>query len=163
LSALEAHDVFQAIVLPQRIAPPLLSRTVAGGAYGRHVDDAVMGEAPPLRTDVSVTVFLSDLSSYDGGELIVESLSGEDGAKFAAGDAVVYPSTFLHRVAEVTRGERLVAVTWVQSRVRDAGRREMLFDLDRARRQIFERDGKCEAFDLVAKTYANLLRAWAEL
>ncbi len=163
VAALERNAVFQSFALPLRIAPPLVSRTRPGEGYGRHVDDAIMDKDRPMRTDLSVTVFLSDPSSYEGGELVLETPSGEDGAKFPMGDAVVYPSTTLHRVERVASGERLVAATWVQSRVRDAPAREMLFDLDRARRLIFARDGKSEAFDLVSKSHANLLRRWAEL
>lgn len=163
IEALAGHEVFQAVAIPARIAPPLVSRTGEGQGYGRHVDDAIMGRKTSLRTDLSVTVFLSDPASYDGGELVIETLAGEDSAKFAAGDAVLYPSTTLHRVEPITRGFRFVAVTWVQSRVRHAWQREMLIDLDRARRQIFAKSGKSEAFDLVAKTYANLMRAWADV
>ncbi len=161
--ALLAHAVFRSLTLPARLAPPILSRSGPGEGYGTHVDDAIMGREPHLRSDLSVTVFLSDPASYDGGELVTETAAGEDSAKFAAGDAVVYPSTTLHRVETVTRGERLVAAAWVQSQVRDAGIRDMLFDLDRARRMLFERDGKSAAFDLVSKTYSNLLRRHAEV
>ncbi len=163
VKALETNAVFASMVLPRRILRPLISRSGPGEGYGVHVDDAIMGREAPLRTDVSITVFLSDPESYDGGELVVETVAGEETAKLAAGDAALYPSTTLHRVTEVTRGERLVAATWAQSRVRDAGCREVLFDLDRARRQVFEQHGKTEAFDLVAKAYANLLRRWADV
>ena len=115
-----------------------------------------------MRTDLSVTVFLSDPEDYDGGELVIESAAGEQDVKLAAGDAVVYPTTFLHRVAPVTKGERLAAVTWVRSLVRDAAKREMLFDLETARHALFERLGKTPELDLLAKTQSNLLRRWAE-
>ncbi len=161
-AALEKNDVVRSMALPRRIFPPLVSKCRAGEGYGTHVDDAVIGGTLGLRSDLSVTVFLSDPGGYDGGELVVESLAGADAAKASAGDAVLYPSTTLHRVEPVTRGERLVAVTWIESQVRDAGRREILFDLDRARRTIFEREGKSATFDLVTKSYSNLLRRWAE-
>ncbi len=161
-AALEKNDVVRSMALPRRIFPPLVSKSGAGEGYGTHVDDAVIGGTLGLRSDLSVTVFLSDPGDYDGGELVVESLAGADAAKASAGDAVLYPSTTLHRVEPVTRGERLVAVTWIESQVRDAGRREILFDLDRARRTIFEREGKSATFDLVTKSYSNLLRRWAE-
>lgn len=162
VEALNAHSVFRALALPERIAPPLISRTGVGQGYGTHVDDALMGrDGARLRTDLSVTIFLNGSNDYDGGELIAEGLSGEDSAKFEAGDACLYPSTTLHRVEGVTRGERIVAATWVQSLVRDAEVREMLFDLDRARRAIFDVSGKTETFDLVSKTYSNLLRRHA--
>ena len=163
VEALGRHPVLRSFAMPAHIAPPLISRTGIGEGYGTHVDDAIMGAAARLRTDLSITLFLSDPAAYDGGELVVETAGGEDSAKFPAGDAAVYASTSLHRVEPVVRGERLVAATWVQSLVRDAGVREMLFDLDRARRMLFEQDGKSPAFDLVSKTYSNLLRRHAEL
>lgn len=160
--ALEKNDIIRSMALPRRFFPPLISRARPGEGYGTHVDDAVIGGTLGLRSDISVTVFLSDPATYDGGELIVDSLAGEEAAKARAGDAIIYPSTTLHRVEAVTRGERLVAVTWIESRVRDAGCREILFDLDRARRTIFQREGKSPTFDLVTKSYSNLLRRWAE-
>jgi PKHD-type hydroxylase len=161
-AALEKNDIIRSMALPRRFFPPLISKSGAGEGYGTHVDDALIGGTLGLRSDISVTVFLCDPATYDGGELIVESLAGEEAAKASAGDAVIYPSTTLHRVEPVTRGERLVAVTWIESRVRDAGCREILFDLDRARRAIFAREGKSPTFDLVTKSYSNLLRRWAE-
>ena len=160
--ALEKNDIIRSMALPRRFFPPLISRARPGEGYGTHVDDAVIGGTLGLRSDISVTVFLSDPATYDGGELIVDSLAGEEAAKARAGDAIIYPSTTLHRVEAVTRGERLVAVTWIESRVRDAGCREILFDLDRARRTIFQREGKSPTFDLVTKSYSNLLRRGAE-
>ena len=164
-AALRANEVFRAAVLPRRIRPVLFARYGEGRSYGAHVDDALMGlddPAGPLRTDVAVTVFLAAPDAYEGGELVMESTAGEQAFKLGAGDAIAYPATSLHRVAPVTRGERLVAVTWAQSLVRDPAAREVLFDLDAARRAVFEREGKGPAFDLIAKSHANLLRRWAE-
>ena len=127
--------------------------------YGSHVDDALMDG---MRTDVAFTLFLSDPKSYAGGELTIESPSGEDTFKLDAGSLVAYPATSLHRVADVTRGARLAAVGWARSFVRDQARRELLFDLDTARQQMFARDGKSAEFDLVSKSLANLLRMWVE-
>lgn len=158
--ALRAHPVFAAGVLPRRVLPPLFSRYGAGQGYGAHVDDALMGD-PLVRTDVAVTLFLTAPDDYAGGELVLESTAGEQAFKLAAGDAVAYPATSLHRVAPVTAGVRLAAVTWAQSLVRDAARREVLFDLDTARREVFARQGKGASFDRLAKSYANLLRMWA--
>lgn len=164
--ALQAHPVFRAAVRPLRIRPPLFARYAGGEAYGRHVDDAVMGRPGDaggmMRSDVSVTVFLSDPAAYEGGDLVIEDSAGTQAHRLAAGDAIAYPSTTLHAVAPVTRGERLVAVTWVQSLVRDPARREILFDLETARQRVFETEGKSETFDLLAKAQANLLRQWAE-
>jgi PKHD-type hydroxylase len=127
--------------------------------YGRHVDDALMDG---MRTDVAFTLFLSDPNSYDGGELTIESAAGEEAFKLDAGALVAYSATSLHRVADVTRGARLAAVGWARSFVRDPARRELLFDLDSARRQLFAREGKSAEFDLISKSFANLLRMWAE-
>lgn len=159
--ALRGHEVFRSAILPRRIAPMLFARYGGGESYGAHVDDALMG-SDPLRTDVAVTVFLAEPASYAGGELVIEDSAGEQAFKLGAGDAIAYPATSLHRVAAVTSGERRVAVTWVQSLVREAGQREIVFDLDTARRQVFEREGKSRTFDLLAKSHANLLRRWAE-
>ena len=107
-------------------------------------------------------MFVSGPEAYEGGELEIDTISGTDQIKFAAGDAVVYPSTLLHEVKPVTSGERIVFVTWVESLIRHGDAREILFDLDRARRTIFARDGKCDTFDLLSKVHANLLRQWVE-
>ena len=157
--ALRAHPVFEAAVRPKLLTPLMISRTAVGGHYGSHVDSALMGG---LRTDVSFTLFLSDPASYTGGELVIESANGEDGYKPPAGTVVVYPSTALHRVEPVAAGERYAAIGWAQSLVRDAAKRELLFDLETATRRLFEAQGKTAHFDLLAKTSANLLRMWAD-
>lgn len=164
-AALRAKPVFQAVALPRRMRPVLFARYGEGRSYGAHMDDALMGlddPAGPMRTDVAVTVFLTSPGEYDGGELMVEAGGGEQAFKLNAGDVVAYPATTLHRVMPVTRGQRMVAVTWAQSLVRDAASREILFDLQEASRSVFEREGKSAAFDLVSKSYANLLRRWSE-
>jgi len=153
------NEVFRLAVRPKALTPLLFSRYEPGMRYGSHVDDALMHG---MRTDVSFTLFLADPASYDGGELVIESPSGEDAVKLAAGSLLAYPSTSLHHVAAVTRGERLAAAGWARSFVRDAARRELLFDLDTARRQMFAREGKSSEFDLVSKSLANLLRMWVE-
>lgn len=160
-SALSAHPVFRAAALPQRLSPILFNRYAPGMDYGPHVDDALMG-SPRLRSDVSFTLFLDEPGDYEGGELVIDSAGGEEPVKLAAGACVVYPATHLHRVAPVVRGTRHAAVGWAQSLVREAAAREILFDLDTARRAVFEQQGKSETFDRLAKTYANLLRRWAE-
>lgn len=160
-AALAANEVFAAAALPRRFAPVLLVRYEAGMAYGPHVDDALMGGEGGLRSDLAVTVFLSAPETYEGGELVLDTSAGEQAVKLPAGAAVVYPATTVHRVEPVRAGVRRAAVTWVESHVRQADRREVLFDLERLRRATFERDGKSADFDLLAKTYANLLRMWA--
>lgn len=164
--ALERHPLFVSAVLPRHVLPPLFNCYEGGGHYGNHVDNAIQRDAgrhERARTDVSVTVFLSDPGEYDGGELIIEDTYGTHEVKLPAGDAILYPSTSLHRVEAVTKGRRLAAVTWVQSMVRDDWRRSILFNLDmtilRLRQQLGDSD------ELVALTshYHNLLRQWVEL
>ncbi|MFL4994582.1 MAG: Fe2+-dependent dioxygenase [Microvirga sp.] len=158
--AILANEVFQLAVRPKALTPLLFSRYGIGKQYGTHVDSPLMDG---VRTDVSFTLFLADPREYDGGELVIETSGGEEDVKLPAGHLVAYPSTTLHRVAPVTRGERMVAVGWAQSYVRDLAKREMLFDLDAARRSLFEKTGKTPEFDLLAKTSANLFRMWAEV
>ena len=154
---LQSHPLVQAVAFPRRIHSILFSRSGVGEGYGRHVDNAWMGGG---RSDLSFTVALSDPNNYDGGALVLESPSGEKAFRLPAGHALVYPSTLLHRVDPVTRGERLVAVGWIESRIRHADQRELLFELDAARRVLFERSGKDEVFDLISRSYSNLLRRW---
>jgi len=157
LQALAAHPLLQAAALPLRLHSLRFSRCGPGEGYGRHLDDAYMAEG---RSDLSFTLFLSEPEQYDGGDLVLEFPSGEERHKLAAGDAVVYPSTLLHRVEPVARGERLVAVGWIESRIRSAEQRELLFELDTARRSLFAREGKSDEFDLISRSYSNLLRLW---
>lgn len=157
--ALNDHPLFQAAVRPKTIHHLLFSRYDVGMSYGRHTDNALMGG---MRSDVSFTLFLNEPEAYTGGELVIEGADAEQAYKLAAGDAIIYPSTTLHRVATVTSGTRFVAVGWVQSWIRDAQKREILFDLEVTRRSLFAQQGKTNEFDLLAKSIANLLRMWAE-
>ncbi len=164
MSSLGHNEAFRFGALPHRVADPIFARYEPGMTYGDHVDDPIMGTAGPrFRTDVSMTVFLSPPESYDGGELVVRTSFGERRVKLPAGDAVIYPSSSLHQVAPVTRGERLVALTWIQSYVRDPGRRELLYELNRAREMLLKEAPGTEATGYVDRSYANLLRMWAEL
>jgi len=163
LDSLEKNDVFRSAVLPKTFRPLLFSRYEAGMSYGAHVDDAIMGGDRPVRSDVSFTVFLAPPNAYDGGQLVIESAGGEQAYKLDAGHVIVYPSTTLHRVEPVTEGARYVAVGWLQSLVRDPAQREILFDLDTARRSLFRQHGKTSEFDHLSKTHANLLRMWADV
>jgi PKHD-type hydroxylase len=153
------NEVFRLAVRPKALSPLLFSRYEPGMNYGSHVDDALMHG---MRTDVAFTLFLSDPESYDGGELVIESAANEEAIKLSAGSLVAYPATSLHHVAAITHGERLAAVGWARSFVRNAARRELLFDLDTARRGMFAREGKSTEFDLVSRSLANLLRMWVE-
>lgn len=156
---LRAHPVFALATQPKRILGPLFSKYTPSHTYGTHVDDAIMDGT---RTDIAFTLFLSAPDSYEGGELIIETAAGEEAIKLPTGSLITYPCTALHRVAEVTRGERLAAVGWVRSLIRDAAQRELLFDLETARRRLFDREGKSQEFDLLSKTSANLMRMWCD-
>ncbi len=163
LSALQRHPLFQAVAQPRYISPILFSRYQSGMNYGMHVDNALMGEGSALmRTDISLTLFLSEPTTYTGGELAIDTSLGEQTFKLSAGSMVVYPSTFLHRVTPVTEGIRLAAVAWVQSLVRDPKEREMLFELDTVCQALFEKYGKTVEVDLLCKLHSNLLRKWVE-
>jgi PKHD-type hydroxylase len=128
------HPVYRAGALPLHVATPLFARYLPGATYGDHLDDPIMGTDGVLyRSDIAITVFLSSPEEYDGGELVIRMPLGEQAVKLPAGDAVLYPAGSLHHVSPVARGERTVAVTWVQSLVRDAARRELLYGLNVAR------------------------------
>jgi len=164
-TALLRNPLFVSAALPRTILAPRFNRYEGGGKYGAHVDSALHADPETgamVRTDVSVTVFLNEPSDYTGGELIVDDTYGEHEVKLAAGDAVLYPSTSLHRVEPVTQGTRLASFLWVQSMVRDDARRNMLFQLDTAIQSLRARLE--DAPEVVALTghYHNLLRQWAD-
>jgi PKHD-type hydroxylase len=164
MAALNEHEAYRAGALPLRAASPIFARYVPGMRYGDHVDDPVMGAPGPLyRSDVSVTVFLSEPDEYDGGELVVNSAFGQNRIKLPAGDAVVYPSSSLHHVAEVSRGERLVAITWIQSLIRDPARRELLYTLYRAKESLLASSPNSEEAREINTAYVNLIRMWGEV
>jgi PKHD-type hydroxylase len=164
MASLGHSEAFRFGVLPHRVADPIFARYRPGMAYGEHVDDPIMGSSGPrFRSDVSMTVFLSGPEDYDGGELVIRTSFGERRVKLPAGDALVYPSSSLHRVAEVTRGERLVALTWIQSYVRDPGRRELLYELNLAREHLLRTAPEAEHTALVDRSYSNLLRMWSDV
>lgn len=154
-----AHEVFRSAVRPKALSPLLISRYDKGMRYGTHMDDAVM---QGMRADVAFTLFLASPKDYEGGELVLEGASGEDTFKLAAGTMVTYPATTLHRVEPVKRGARLAVAGWARSFVRDPAQRELLFDLDSARRTMFDRNGKTNEFDLISKSFANLMRMWVD-
>ncbi len=158
------HPVYRGGALPLRVAAPFYARYTPGMTYGEHIDDPIMGaDGMPYRTDIAITIFLNEPTAYDGGELAVRTAFGEQTVKLPAGDAVMYPATSLHRVAPVTRGERLVAVTWVQSLVRDAARRELLYALHLAREALLARAPTAEETARVNFAYVNLIRMWGDV
>jgi PKHD-type hydroxylase len=156
-------EIFRSAALPAKVADFIFARYQPGMRYGDHVDDPIMGQGPRFRSDVSMTVFLNSPEDYDGGELVVRTPFGDQQVKLPAGHAVVYPSASVHRVAEVTRGERLVALTWIQSYVRDAAQRELLYELDQSRQQLLRSDPESDLTKNIDRSYVNLLRMWAEV
>jgi len=164
MGALARHPVYRGGALPLHAATPLYIRYAPDMAYGEHLDDPIMGAGGVMyRSDVAVTVFLSAPEDYDGGELVIRGASGAQTVKLPAGDAVLYPAGTIHRVSPVTRGERLVAVTWVQSVVRDPVKRELLYGLNLAREKLLQDAPGAEATAQVNAAYLNLIRMWSEL
>jgi PKHD-type hydroxylase len=165
LRSLSSNALFTSAALPHKMVPPLFNCYGSGQTYGRHVDGAirpVSGTPHRVRTDVSATLFLSDPSSYDGGELVIEDTFGPRAVKLAAGDLVLYPGTSVHSVTPVTKGVRLAAFFWIQSMVRDDPKRVLLFELDRAIQKVAaDQPGQSALTDL-AGVYHNLLRLWAD-
>ena len=163
-SALAHNSTFRSAVLPYRMADPIFARYQQGMTYGDHVDDPLMGlSGQRFRSDVAMTIFLRDPESYEGGELVVRTTFGEKRVKLKAGSAVIYPSSSLHHVAEVTAGERMVALAWIQSYVRDPAQRELLYELDLAREHLMKTSPDAPTTGLVDKSYANLLRMWGDV
>lgn len=164
LGRLYQHVTFQAAVIPLKLSSAFFSRYEVGQFYGWHVDDAIMGAlGGQYRTDVSITVFLTDPDDYGGGELLIETEYGERQIKLAAGHAVLYPSGSLHSVAKVTFGQRLVAVAWAQSMVRDPQQRALLYDLYLVKETLQNINPDAEATARANRSYINLVRQWSEL
>lgn len=157
--ALTANAVFKAAAQPAGFARMIASRYGPGMSYGAHVDAPYIDGA---RTDLSFTVFLSDPESYDGGALLIDSPASEDSIKLPAGSVVLYPSTYLHRVEEITRGERLAIIGWVTSRIRSNQHRAMLFELETALADLDAAGAPAPIRDRLANLRNNLLRAWGE-
>jgi PKHD-type hydroxylase len=167
LDALQRHAGFFSAALPLRIFPPLFNRYGgATNAFGNHVDNAVRfvpGSSARVRTDLSCTLFLVEPDSYDGGELVVEEGMVHPRVKLPAGDMLLYPGTSVHRVEPVTRGQRIASFFWVESMVRDATQRRLLFDLDRHLMQLRSVHGEADPAAIgITGTYHNLLRMWAD-
>jgi len=166
LQALEKHPLFFSATLPKRVLPPLFNRYAgAANAYGDHVDQAVRylpGGTQRVRTDISCTLFLSEPTGYDGGELVIADTYGEQRVKLAAGDLILYPGTSVHRVEPVTRGERLASFFWIESMIRSAEQRRLLYDMDMSLMRLRGELGEDEALVQLTGTYHNLLRMWAD-
>lgn len=165
LDKLSRNPLYLSAALPLRVLPPRFNRYEGGGTYGNHIDNALFvipGTAIKVRTDVSSTVFFSDPDEYEGGELVVEDTFGHQSVKLAAGDAILYPGTSLHRVNPVTQGTRYASFFWTQSLVQSDEQRRLLFDLDQSIQQLTADCPDHPRLSALSGTYHNLLRMWSQ-
>lgn len=167
LTALNSNPLFNSAALPRTILPPMFNCYGVGQGFGDHVDNAVRRNPVTgdiLRTDLSATLFFCDPEDYDGGDLVVEDAYGSHEVKLNAGDMILYPSTSLHHVTTVTRGQRICSFFWIQSLIRDDSKRAILFDMDVGIQSLAARVGQDDPAVLtLTGTYHNLLRQWAEV
>jgi len=160
--ALMQEPKFQVELYAARVYPFLFSKCEPGMGYGWHVDSPVMGN-PPVRTDLAMTIFLSDPSTYEGGELVIRTDKGETSYKPAMGDAIVYPCQYVHCVNDVRSGVRVAAVSWIQCSVRSMEQRLLLSDLKRTHSLLSAKDAQSPETQGVLQAWSNLLRMWAEV
>ena len=165
MNAIAQNALIQTALLPTRILPPIISKYEPGMHYGMHVDSPLMGDPQvgAIRTDVGMTIFLSDPSTYEGGELEIVTQTGTQRYKLNPGDAIIYPTTQIHGVLPVTSGVRLAAVTWMQYAVRNAQQRELLFHLKSVQTSLEKQNPQGEENLVMLQVYSNLIRMWAEL
>ncbi len=157
------HAIYGKAAFAARIATPIYAKYCKGMAYADHVDNPIMGHGQHYRCDIAITLFLNGPEDYDGGHLVVQNQYGEQKIKLPAGDAIMYPASSLHRVEEITRGQRLVAITWVQSMIRSAEHRSILVDLCEARDELLRNKSDIELIKKIDRTYVNLVRMWADV
>ena len=167
LDALERSPLFVSGALPFKVFNPLFNRYGVGQGFGDHIDNAIRVSrdgSMRIRTDLSATLFLTEPEDYDGGELVIDDTYGVHEVKLAAGDLILYPASSLHRVEAITRGVRVSSFFWIQSLVRDAAQRTLLFDMDAAIQSLAARVGAADpALIALTGTYHNLLRMWSQL
>jgi PKHD-type hydroxylase len=167
IKALTANLLFISAAIPLHIFPPLFNCYRPGKFFGEHVDNCIRGDhltGLRIRTDLSVTLFLSEPEEYDGGELVIDDYYGSHRVKLPAGHAVLYPSSSLHMVTEVTRGARISSFFWVQSMIKDQLARRMTFDMDNAIQELVVRLGRNDPeVRKLTHIYHNLIRYWADL
>ena len=163
LDALGRSGLFIAAALPAKVLPPMFNRYAGGETFGAHIDNAVRIKGDfRMRADLSATLFLEAPEAYDGGELVVEGAFGAQAVKLPAGHMVLYPSSSLHRVEPVTRGQRTASFFWIESMVRDNEARRALFELDQSIQSLGSRVGQGDAAVVqLTGVYHNLLRRWA--
>jgi len=150
-----SNALIKSFSLPKNIHGIMFTKSREGMRYGRHIDNSFMSSG---RADLSFTIFINEKESYQGGELNIENINSESTFKLNSGEIIVYPSTYLHSVNEITNGERLVCVGWIESYVKSIEEREYLFDLDAGARSLLSKYGRSDDLDLIFKSYSNLLR-----
>ena len=164
MDRLMAHPLYVSAALPLQFYPPLFNRYEGGETFGNHIDNAIRSTPDGLvRTDLSTTLFLSEPEDYEGGELVIQDTYGTQSVKLSAGSAILYPSTSLHQVTPVTKGERTAAFMWLQSMIRDEGQRRMLFQLDQSIQSLTASQADQQEIFNLTGIYHNLLRRWSEL
>lgn len=161
---LAQHPIVQMAFMPKAILPPIISKYGTGMTYGWHTDSPIMSkDGQTIRVDLSITVFLSDPASYQGGELVIHQPTGFVPIKGNKGDAVIYPTTKLHCVNPVAEGERVAAVTWIQSFIKDTEQRELIFQLKSVQEAVAQQNAQSTENLLLLQIYSNLLRMWSEV
>ncbi|KGF86540.1 Iron-uptake factor PiuC [Prochlorococcus marinus str. GP2] len=155
IEKLNKDQLIKSFSLSKKIHGTIFTKSKKGMKYGRHIDNTFMSTG---RADLSFTLFLSNVDSYEGGELIIENINSKNTFKLNAGQILIYPSTYLHSIQEVTQGERLVFIGWIESYVKSIEEREYLFDLDAGARGILAKNGRSDELDLIFKSYSNFLR-----
>ena len=150
-----SNPLIKSFALPKIIHGIMFTKSLKKMHYGRHIDNPFMSSG---RSDLSFTISLTDKSTYNGGELIIEDMNLENEFKLNAGEIIIYPSTYLHSVKEIKNGERIVCVGWIESYVKSIEQREFLFDLDAGAKGLLAKNGRSDELDLIFKSYANFLR-----
>ena len=153
------NELIKSFTLPKHFHGIMFTKSLKGMSYGRHIDNAFMSSG---RADLSFTIFLSEKKQYEGGELLIENLNAENEFKLNIGEILIYPSTYLHSVQEVQKGERIVCVGWIESYVKSIEEREYLFDLDAGAKSLLAKHGRSYELDLIFKSYSNLLRVMGD-
>ena len=163
MSNLIRHPKYKHAALPHRVAVPFYARYKVGMEYGEHIDDPIMGKDEHYRSDLAITIFLNSPHEYEGGELIIQTPYGEQTIKYPAGDAVLYSASTRHKVMPITSGERSVAVTWVQSLIRNNEQRNLLYQLSKTRERLLRKDPDSEDTKRIDNVYVNLVRMWSSV
>ena len=154
-----SNPLIKSFSIPKRIHGIMFTKSSKNMHYGRHIDNPYMSSG---RSDLSFTLALSNKDSYEGGELIIETMNSEEKFKLNAGEIIIYPSSYLHSVSDVKSGDRLVCVGWIESYVKSTEKRGYLFDLDAGARSLLAKHGRSEELDLIFKSYSNLLRVMGD-